>query len=220
MRTSRSIAIVMLAIVAMLSFGGASSFAQTASPTPSPTAPPPTPTQPPPTPSPTAQPSPSPTVAPPTAPPVSTPVPATPMSGQGAPLPIAIFQGTCESSSPQAEVALSNTTVAGAGAEEGQIIGQNPGPPALVSISAVDQPLADLAQTPRVIQVHQGPELGTVVACGNIAGTVVEDQMVIALQPVGDTGVSGIALLNQVEDQTNVVTYVVSPNAVPATPAP
>lgn len=89
-----------------------------------------------------------------------------------------------------------------------------------MSISAVDQPLADLAQTPRVIQVHQGPELGTVVACGNIAGTVVEDQMVIALQPVGDTGVSGIALLNQVEDQTNVVTYVVSPNAVPATPAP
>lgn len=220
MRMTRSIAIVMLAIVAMLSFGGASSFAQTASPTPSPTAPPPTPTQPPPTPSPTAQPSPSPTVAPPTAPPMSTPIPSTPMSGQGVPHPVAIHQGTCESTTPQAETVLENTTVAGAGAEDGQIVGQNPGPPALVSISAVNVPLSDLGQTPRVLAVHQGPELGTVVACGNIAGTLVDGQMVIALQPVQNSGISGVAMLSEVDDQTNIVTYVVSPSAVPATPVP
>lgn len=142
------------------------------------------------------------------------------MSGQGAPHPVAIHQGTCESTTPQAETVLQNTSVAGAGAENGQIVGQNPGVPALASVSAVDVPLTDLGETPRVIAVHQGPELGTVVACGNIAGTLVDGQMVIALQPVQNSGISGVSLLNEVDDQTNIVTYVVDPSAVPATPVP
>lgn len=131
-----------------------------------------------------------------------------------------MHQGTCESTTPEAEVQLENTTVAGAGAEDGQVIGQNPGPPALVSISAVDLPLDELGQTPRVIAIHQGPELGTVVACGNIAGTLVDGQMVIALQPVQNSGISGVAMLSEEDGQTNIVTYVTSPDAIPATPAP
>lgn len=184
MRMSRSIAIVAMAIVTMLSFGAATSFAQ-ATPTPPPAG-----------------------------------APTTPQSGQGVPYPVAMHAGTCEAPTPEPEVNLENTTVAGAGAEEGEIIGQNPGPPALVSVSAVDLPLADLGASPRIIAVHTSPdEFGTLVACGTIAGTLVDGQMVIALQPVQDSGVSGVALLSEDDGQTNIVVYLSSPDAVPATPA-
>jgi len=89
-----------------------------------------------------------------------------------------------------------------------------------VSLSTLNQPLGQLGEVPRVIAIHQGPELGTVVACGNIAGTLVDGQMVVALQPVQNSGISGVALLSEVEEQTNIVTYVVDPGAIPATPAP
>lgn len=221
MRMSRSIAVVTMAIVFMLSFGAAASFAQTGTPTPTTEAPTPSPTPPQPTPSPEPTPSPTPEPTPsPTPPAPSTPVPATPQSGQGVPYPVAMHQGTCESTTPEPEVTFDNTSAAGAGVEGAQIVGQNPGPPALVSVGAVDVPLAELAGTPRVIAIHQGPEqFGTVVACGNIAGTLVDGQMVIALQPIQNSGISGVALLNEVDDQTNIVVYVTSPDAVPATPA-
>jgi hypothetical protein len=120
---------------------------------------------------------------------------------------------------PEPEFNLANTIVSNSDVAEAEIVGQSPGQPALVSGNTVDVALEDLVSSPRAIAVHQSPdEFGTLVACGTIAGTLAEGQLVITLQEVEGSGVSGIAFLTADDDQTEIAVYVLSPEATPATP--
>lgn len=177
MRTFRSIAVALAAIVTLLSFGLVSAFAQDATPTPQPGA------------------------------------------AQGVEYPVAIHAGTCQMPTAEPEFDLSNTIVAGSDVAEAEFIGMTSGPPALVTESTADMSLTDLAGSERVIALHKSAdEFETLVACGFIAGMNADGELVITLQPVEDSGVSGVAILTDNDGKTDVKVYVLSPDAMPATP--
>ncbi len=151
---------------------------------------------------------------------------ATPTVSPGAPpqgieYPVAVHMGACPMPTPEAEITLANTIVAGSDVAEATFIGVTPGQPVLVSSTEADISLDDLAGTERVIALHKSAdEFGTLVACGTISGTKADGLLVISLQEVEMSGVSGIAILDENEDQTDIKVYVNSPEAVPATPVP
>lgn len=137
----------------------------------------------------------------------------------GVEYPIAVHEGTCPMPTPEPEFDLANTIVSGSDVAEGEFVGQTPGLPALVSGNTVDITLEDLTSSPRAIAVHKSPdEFDILVACGTISGTLAEGQLVVTLQEVEGSGVTGIAFVTQAEEQTEISVYVVSPEATPATP--
>lgn len=74
------------------------------------------------------------------------------------------------------------------------------------------------------INVHESDEnIQTYIACGEIGGVVVDDELVIALHPTNDSGYSGIAILTRDGDgNVDVEIYLAEPiqdNEVEATPA-
>lgn len=208
MRTLRSVAIVFVAIATLFSFGLASSLAQDSTPT----APPETI----PTPSPATTPTPSPA---PTSPPAETPTVAPGAPPQGVAYPVAIHQGACPQPTPEPEINLSDTIVAGSDSEDATFVGVTPGQPALVSSTEAEIGLEDLAGVERVIALHKSAEeFDTLVACGTISGEMANDELVVTLQPVENSGVSGVAVLSDNDGKTDIKVYVLSPEAVPATP--
>ena len=210
MRSLRSVAVVILTMATLFSFGLAASFAQDATPTPPPEMIP--------TPSPATTPTPSPAMTP-TAPAAATPTVAPGAPAQGVEYPVAIHQGSCPMPTPEAEITLANTIVAGSDIAEGTFVGVTPSQPALVSSTEADISLDDLAGVQRVIAVHKSAEeFGTLVSCGTISGVKANGELVIALQEVEMSGITGTAVLEEADDQTEIRVYLNSPEAMPATP--
>ena len=216
MRSFRSVAVVILTMAMLFSVGLGATFAQGATPTPPPDMiPTPSPAT---TPTPSPSPSPSPAMTP-TAPPAATPTVAPGAPAQGVAYPVAIHQGSCPTPTPEPEITLANTIVAGSDVAEGTFVGVTPGQPALVSSTEADISLDELAGVQRVIAVHKSEqEYSTLVACGTISGVKANGQLVIALQEVEMSGITGTAVLEENDDQTDIRVYVNSPEAVPATP--
>ncbi len=144
---------------------------------------------------------------------------ATPATGDatGGNYPVAIHQGTCEAPTAQPAYQLDNTAPVGADESDAEILGQPTGAPVLTTSSTIDATLADVANGGNVVAVHSSPEeFGTIIACGQIAGPNIDGQLVIALQPVGESTVSGVATLSSDtsgvlglgDDQIQVTVYV------------
>jgi len=73
----------------------------------------------------------------------------------------------------------------------------------------VDAALEDLRSGGYAINIHQSAEdIGTYIACGNLSG-VVDDSgtLVVGLGELNDSGYSGVAILTQQGEQTNVSVY-------------
>lgn len=148
----------------------------------------------------------------------ATPTPE-PGAAMGVEYPVAIHEGTCEMPTAEPLFDLNSTTVVGSDNAEAELVGEMPGPPALISTGTVDLPLTDIASAPHVVALHESADAyDTLVACGTIAGTVDEGTLVITLQPVMDSGVNGVAIFTEDGESTNVQIYVISPDAMPATP--
>jgi len=114
--------------------------------------------------------------------------------GAAAEYPLSINQGTC------AEPAGEPAFLAGSAAPPAD---QAPGgEPFLTAEETVNTTLDDLlrgGQTYALV-VHADPAaFGTVVACGEIVGSVVGGQLVFGLRPVGGSGVAGVAVLDRDE---------------------
>ena len=125
---------------------------------------------------------------------------ATPAAGDstGGNYPVAIHQGTCATPTLQPAYEISNTAPVGADNTDATILGQPTGVPVLTASATVDATLDDVGNGGNVIAVHASPEdYSTIIACGQVAGPDVDDQLTIALQPVGESTVSGIATLSQ-----------------------
>ena len=144
----------------------------------------------------------------------NTPTPAPAQSGSG--MVAAIHQGTCQA--PNAESSADLGEFGEPTNSDGQIIesqGNLSGPAVLqAAASGLDVPLADtLAATPGyVIIVHQSAaEYSTYLACGEIAGPVVDNSLAIALRPINNTGFAGLATLQSNDDGTSDSTvYLIS----------
>ena len=155
---------------------------------------------------------------------------ATPAAGDstGGNYPVAIHQGTCEMPTAQPAYQLDNTAPVGADQPDADVLGTPSGVPVLTSSGAIDATLDDVANGGNVLAIHASPEeFGTIIACGQIAGPSIDGQITIALQPVGDSTVTGIATLSEDstgvlglgDDQIQVTVYVIETGAnSPASP--
>ena len=136
----------------------------------------------------------------------------------GGELPVAVHAGTCQQPTAEPDFTLTTTIVAGSEVADAEVVG-SPGPSVLASSSSADISLTELAGSPRVIAVHQSPDqFGTLVACGAIAGLLSDGTLTVSLQEVGGSGITGVAILQENDDATDIIVYVNSPEAAPATP--
>jgi hypothetical protein len=135
---------------------------------------------------------------------------ATPASGVASPAPaptesypVAIHQGTC--ANPTAEPAYKIGDIRGFIDSSNQVIprsqylGTLTTPPVLTSGVGISPKLDDLlGSTPYVILVHKSAQdYATYIACGEIGGPVVNDQLALALRPLNDSGYYGLAILSR-----------------------
>ncbi len=133
--------------------------------------------------------------------------------------PVAIHQGTCDNPGSEAAWQLDNAIAVGAGDEESEpeVVGPEITTTVSQTSGAIDFVLNDLAAEEHVVAVHASDEeFGTIVACGQVAGIKDDGKVVVALAPVGESTVAGIAIFDEdnagmfdlEEDQTQVTVYV------------
>jgi plastocyanin len=119
--------------------------------------------------------------------------------------PAAIYNGTC------AQLGAVAYPLAPVGLPEGsQTIGQTAVPAYESTTGLENAVLSDLVGGPFAIAVGADNQSGQpIVACGEIGGTKFGDTLLLGLQPAGDSGYAGVALLSQAPSTTtlNVVVY-------------
>jgi len=139
--------------------------------------------------------------------------------------PAHIHAGTCENLG-DVVFPLNNVRVGGlmmdmmAGTPEADMeMGEEMGAPSRVPIATsatvVDAPLADILNAEHAINVHlSDEEIEEYVACGDIGGMVMTGPgmegggtVVIGLRSLNDSGISGVATLEGMGAQTEVVLY-------------
>jgi len=76
------------------------------------------------------------------------------------------------------------------------------------SVTTVDASLSDIADGNTAINVHESTdEIQNYIACGNIGGPVIGGMLVIGLETLNDSHYSGVAVLTDKDDQTEVTVY-------------
>ena len=90
-------------------------------------------------------------------------------------------------------------------------IGVETGAPVAISTSTIDVTIAELITGPHAINVHKSAEeIGTYVACGDLSGRLVNDELIIGLQPLNGSGDAGIAILREESGQTVVNVFLMA----------
>jgi plastocyanin len=76
-------------------------------------------------------------------------------------------------------------------------------------VTTVDATLEDLRTGGYAINVHQSADdIGTYIACGNLNGVIDDsDALIVGLGELNDSGYSGVAILTNQGEQTNVNVY-------------
>jgi plastocyanin len=128
--------------------------------------------------------------------------------------PAHIHTGTC---AELGDVVVPLTDVAHIGGDA-ERTGATSAIPVKGSITVVDMPLQEIIDGGHAINVHlSADEIGTYIACGDIGGAVTtdegedENELVIGLGELNDSGHTGIAWLGADGDQTRVSVHLVEP---------
>ena len=141
--------------------------------------------------------------------------PTPPPAPTGGGMVAAIHQGSCQQPDQKSTADLG--TFGEPTDSDGKVIpaqGTLTGPP-LLQAAATDLPLnlKDTvgSGTPYVVIVHQSAEqYSTYLACGELAGPINGDTLVIALRPVNNGGFAGTAEFNANGDKTNSTVYLIT----------
>jgi plastocyanin len=139
--------------------------------------------------------------------------PAMAAQDDDAPHPAHIHAGTC---AELGDVVYPLTDVAVA---EGESSGPESALPVKVSETVVDAPLQEIIDGGHAINVHlSADEIGTYIACGDIGGVVntgendSDQELIIGLGELSDSGHSGVAWLGADGDQTHVAIMLLEPS--------
>lgn len=139
--------------------------------------------------------------------------------GMGPAHPAHIHAGTCDDLDPNPVAPLTDVTLwmneetddEQANSPQGSLTA----PMMLRSETDVEMSLDDLLAESYSINVHESSEnIQNYVACGEIGGIVVDDDgdtMAVALSPLNDSGIFGIAFLEGNDDTTNVKVWLAEP---------
>jgi plastocyanin len=139
--------------------------------------------------------------------------PAMAAQDDDAPHPAHIHAGTC---AELGDVVYPLTDVAVA---EGESSGPESALPVKVSETVVDAPLQEIIDGGHAINVHlSADEIGTYIACGDIGGVIntgeneSEQELVLGLGELNDSGHTGVAWLGADGDQTRVAIMLLEPS--------
>lgn len=129
--------------------------------------------------------------------------------------PAHIHRGSCADLDPNPEFPLADVERVSPEADLGSVE---------VGITSIDVSLEELATEPFAINLHASTEnVETYIACGDIAGTVVDGMLAVGLNEVNGSGYSGVAVLSAASTGgTDVAVYLgfgLSNDAAGATPA-
>lgn len=133
--------------------------------------------------------------------------------------PAHLHTGTCDAPgdvvAPLSDISA-DYLVDGQAAKGAEMVGQA-GASVLASVTTVPVALADIIAGGHLIMVHASAEdLQTIVACGNIGGYMLgASQLPVAMSGVGDSGVSGIAVLEDNGAGATVVSVYLTGGAAP-----
>jgi len=142
--------------------------------------------------------------------------------------PVAVHEGTCDDPVAQPAAEVADTAAIGAGSDDPEVVGEPTGPGILEANATIDGSLDDFTGAPHVIAVHaSATDYDTIVACGQIAGVKEDGKLVVALTPVDESGVTGIATLDEDtsgvlglgDDELKITVYLIHESESPATPA-
>lgn len=132
-----------------------------------------------------------------------------------------VHKGTCANLDPAPQQNLNN--VEPRKDDDGNIPdpeGILTSPQVLYSETKVDMKLDDMLSEAHAINVHLSAEQPNVyIACGDIGGSVIDDDLYIGLLPLNDSGYTGVAKLHRDGDKTDIEIYLVVPVA-PANATP
>jgi hypothetical protein len=133
-----------------------------------------------------------------------------------------IHKGTCANLDPAPQQNLNN--VEPRKDDDGNIPdpqGILTSPQVLYSETEVDMKLDDMLTEAHAVNVHLSAEQPDVyIACGDIGGSVIDDDLFIGLEPLNDSGYFGVAKLHKDGDKTHVEIYLVMPSQQPNNATP
>jgi hypothetical protein len=133
--------------------------------------------------------------------------------------PAHIHAGTCDELDPNPAQPLNNIEP-NLNEDEDTTDDENPNEPqgsltaarVVYSDTDVEMSLDDILATAHAINAHESDEnVQNYIACGEIGGVVVDGKLAVALGPQNDSGHSGIAILEEDGDNTNVKVYLTEP---------
>ncbi len=121
---------------------------------------------------------------------------------ENGPHPVHIHTGTC------ADLGDVVAPLESLAQPEGDATGPTSARQADRSQTTVDMSLADIIEGGHAINAHESEDnIGNYIACGDIGGVVVDGTVVIGLDELNDSGYTGIAILKENGDQTDVSVY-------------
>jgi len=110
-----------------------------------------------------------------------------------------VHAGSCAELDPNPAYPLNDVAAVTPGADASAIE---------VGTTTIAVTLTDLLASPYAINVHaSAAEIATYIACGDIAGPVVDDQLIIPLREQNESGYSGLAVLASVDAGTSITVY-------------
>ncbi len=149
-------------------------------------------------------------------------------AGSGPAYPAGIFAGTCGDLEPNPLHQLTEATLYGDDDDDddddqggqGRLVGTTTAVPVTISDTEISARLDDLLQQPHAVAVFAGSASGDApLACGEIGGVMFDnDELLFALQEQNGSGTTGIAVLEDEDDdgELDVKIYLGSPGAATA----
>jgi hypothetical protein len=90
----------------------------------------------------------------------------------------------------------------------GETVGSSSAVPLKTSVTLVDLPLAQIADGRHAINVHESADaIDVYIACGDVGGQMLGDMLVIGLRELNDSEQVGVAVLQEMGDQTQVAVF-------------
>ena len=139
------------------------------------------------------------------------------------PHPAHVHQGTCAQLNPNPQYQLNPVTQPKSATTGGKPPTPPPAqgvltaPPVLYSDTQINVKLAVLLSSAHAINIYQSAaQIQTAIGCGDLGGQLINDRLLVALQPSRGSGYSGVAVLQKQGDKTEVTLYLLPPSS----PAP
>jgi hypothetical protein len=90
----------------------------------------------------------------------------------------------------------------------GETIGSSSAMPLETSVTLVDLPLDQIADGQHAINVHESADaIDVYIACGDVGGQMLGDMLVIGMRELNDSEEVGVAVLQEMGNQTQVAIF-------------